>query len=63
MTRCHYGVAIVNSTISRNLNTSSQPICINDIEFIRMETVLELRLQTMEDAYVEVKRSFKRLID
>jgi len=27
-----------------------------------METVLELRLQTMEDAYVEVKRSFKRLI-
>jgi len=53
-TRCHYGVAIVNSTISHNLNNSSQPICINDFEFIRMETILELRLQTVEDAYVEV---------
>jgi hypothetical protein len=61
--RCHYGVAIVNSAISRNLNTYSQPIFIHDFEFIRMETILALRMRTMEDTAYEVKRSFKRFID
>lgn len=53
--RCHYDISIINFTISLHLNNFPQPICINDFQIIRKEVILELCLQTMEDAFVEVK--------
>lgn len=53
--RCH-NVSIANFTIGFHINaTYSQLVCINDFEFNRMEAILELHLQTMEDAFVFVK--------
>jgi hypothetical protein len=52
--RHHYDSSIINFTISFHLNNFPQPICINDFQIIRKEVILELCLQTMEDASVEV---------
>ena len=42
--RYHYDISINNSTISPHLNNSSQPVCINDFELRRMETISKLCL-------------------
>ena len=51
-------MSIISSTTGRALNNSSRTSCINDFGLRRIEAILDLCMQTMEYAFVEVKRIF-----